>query len=108
MPRGVERFQAYLRTLVDHDTGDLALPLVTMNPMGKDHLPVLLDTLLAFDAEAVARAAVTRRRAHRDRDRDSPSSARAKTRSRRHIGRDAGPGRHGHGRGGLFESDSRP
>ena len=59
MPRGVERFQAYLRTLVDHDTGDLALPLVTMNPMGKDHILVLFDTLLAFDAEAVARAAIT-------------------------------------------------
>ncbi len=58
MPRGGERFRAYLRTLVDGDTGDLALPLVSMNPMGKDHLPVLLDTLLAFDAEAIARAAI--------------------------------------------------
>lgn len=55
MPRSGERFQAYLRTMVDADTGDLALPLVTMNPMGKDHIPVLLDTLLAIDAEAIAR-----------------------------------------------------
>ena len=55
MPRGALRFQAYLRTLRDQDTGDLALPLVTMNPMGKDHIPVLLDTLRQFGAEDVAR-----------------------------------------------------
>jgi hypothetical protein len=55
MPRGARRFQAYLRTLVDEDTGDLALPLVTMNPMGKDHVPALLDTLRQFGAEDVAR-----------------------------------------------------
>jgi len=53
MPRGARRFQAYLRTLVDEDTGDLALPLVTMNPMGKDHVPALLDTLRQFGAEDV-------------------------------------------------------
>ncbi len=63
IPRSVERFQAYLRTMVDADTGDLALPLVTMNPMGKDHVPTLLDSLLDFDAEAIVRdviAATTR------------------------------------------------
>ena len=55
MPRGARLFQAYLRTLVDEDTGDLALPLVSMNPMGKDHVPTLLDTLPQFGAEDVAR-----------------------------------------------------
>jgi len=55
MPRSGERFQTYLRTMVDADIGDLALPLVTMNPMGKDHVPALLDTLQAIDAEAIAR-----------------------------------------------------
>ena len=43
LPRGRERFEAYLRTMVDSRTGDLALPLVDMNPMGKEHLPPLLD-----------------------------------------------------------------
>jgi hypothetical protein len=54
MPRGMERFHAYLRTMVDPETGDLALPLVAMNPMGKDHLPLCLDRLLAIDADGVA------------------------------------------------------
>ena len=35
MPRGMERFRAYIKTMTDQDTGDLALPLVAMNPMGK-------------------------------------------------------------------------
>jgi len=34
--------------------GDLALPLVAMNPMGKDHVPALIDAYLALDAERVA------------------------------------------------------
>ena len=42
MPGGLERFKAYLSTMVDGETGDLALPLVAMNPMGKDHVPDLL------------------------------------------------------------------
>ena len=57
LPRGRERFEAYLRTMVDSRTGDLALPLVDMNPMGKEHLPPLLDRLLELDAEAVGAAA---------------------------------------------------
>lgn len=57
LPRGRERFEAYLRTMVDSRTGDLELPLVDMNPMGKEHLPALLDRLLALDAEAVGAAA---------------------------------------------------
>ena len=57
LPRGRERFEAYLRTMVDSRTGDLALPLVDMNPMGKEHLPPLLDRLLELDAETVGAAA---------------------------------------------------
>ena len=53
LPRGRERFEAYLRAMVDPRTGDLDLPLVDMNPMGKEHLPRLLDRLLELDAEAV-------------------------------------------------------
>ncbi len=37
------RFRAYPSTMVDDQPGDLALPLVAMNPMGKDHVPDLLD-----------------------------------------------------------------
>ena len=56
MPRGMERFREYLRTMVDTDTGDLSLPLVAMNPMAKNHVPALLDTLLGFEADALAAA----------------------------------------------------
>jgi hypothetical protein len=59
LPRGFERFRAYLQTMIDPDGRDLSLPpLVMMNPMGKDHAPALLDQLLAFDADGVAAAAV--------------------------------------------------
>ncbi len=55
IPRGVERFRAYLETMVNSDGTDVRLPpLVAMNPMAKDHVPTLLDALLALDAEAVA------------------------------------------------------
>ena len=59
LPRGGERFNAYLRTMVNADGSDLRLPpLVLMNPMGKDHVPALLDALLALDADGVAAQAV--------------------------------------------------
>jgi len=58
MPRGMERFRAYLKTMVDADTGDLALPLVAMNPMGKDHVPALIDRLLELQADDIGAAAV--------------------------------------------------
>lgn len=58
LPRGMERFQAYLATMVDPETRDLKLPLVAMNPMGKEHVPALLDEYLAFDADGVAAHAV--------------------------------------------------
>jgi hypothetical protein len=58
MPRGWERFRAYLATMIDPETRDLKLPLSGMNPMGKEHLPALLDELLAIDADGVAAQAV--------------------------------------------------
>ena len=55
LPRGRERFQAYLQTMVQPDGRTLKLPpLVAMNPMGKEHLPTRLDGWLAIDAEGVA------------------------------------------------------
>jgi len=58
LPRGFERFREYLRTMVDPGAGDLKLPLAAMNPMGKDHLPGFLDSLLDMDADGeAARAA---------------------------------------------------
>lgn len=51
LPRGMERFREYLKTMIDADTGELGLPLTAMNPMGKDHVPALLDRLLAMDAD---------------------------------------------------------
>ncbi len=58
MPRGMERFKAYLNTMVDKETGELALPLVAMNPMGKDHVPDLLEALIALDADGAGEEAV--------------------------------------------------
>ena len=61
LPKGPERFSAYLRTMVNSDGTDVRLPpLVAMNPMGKDHLPALLDSLLAIGAEATAADASTK------------------------------------------------
>ena len=58
MPRGMERFREYIKTMVDAETGDLALPLVAMNPMGKDHVPALIDDYLALGADEIAEEAV--------------------------------------------------
>lgn len=54
VPRGMERFREYIKTMTDPDTGDLALPLVAMNPMGKDHIPALIDEYIALGAEKIA------------------------------------------------------
>lgn len=58
IPRGPDRFQAYLRLMIDWAGEDIRLPLVAMNPMGKDHVPAFLDAVLAFDGEQVAADAV--------------------------------------------------
>lgn len=54
LPRGMERFREYIKTMTDPETGDLALPLVAMNPMGKDHIPAMIDEYIALDAEVMA------------------------------------------------------
>ena len=54
LPRGMERFREYIKTMTDAETGDLALPLVAMNPMGKDHIPALLDEYIGLGAEPIA------------------------------------------------------
>ena len=59
IPRGWERFDAYLRTLIDPETRDLGLPMGAMNPMGKNHVPALLDEYLALDADGLAADAVS-------------------------------------------------
>jgi hypothetical protein len=60
LPRGFERFREYLRTIIDSGTKELQLPLSGMNPMGKDHVPELLDRLLSIDAEGAASLAMAR------------------------------------------------
>lgn len=58
MPRGMERFREYIRTMTDAETGDMALPLVAMNPMGKEHIPALIEEYMALDAEGIAQQAI--------------------------------------------------
>jgi len=69
IPRGMDRFRAYLRTMAGSSGGDLELPLVAMNPMGKDHVPAMLDELLEFQADDVAAAATV---TARERLKDEP------------------------------------
>lgn len=58
LPRGMERFREYLGTLIDKDADDIKVPLMNLNPMGKDHVPAFLDALIAIDADGAAAAAV--------------------------------------------------
>lgn len=57
IPRGFERFKTYIATMTGGGD-DLVLPLSGMNPMGKDHIPALIDHLLQLHAEAVAEQAI--------------------------------------------------
>lgn len=58
IPRGMGRFQEYMR-LMTGGTGDLALPpLNIMNPMGQEHVAQRLDELIALGAEQIAAQAV--------------------------------------------------
>jgi hypothetical protein len=51
---GVKRFRQYLRTIFPPDqSADQLIPLLAMNPMGKDHVTALLDAYLVMDADAV-------------------------------------------------------
>jgi hypothetical protein len=53
IPRGWDRFHEYICTMTG-GTGDMVLPLVAMNPMGKEHVGALLDELLVLNAEDLA------------------------------------------------------
>ena len=59
IPRGRERFDAYLRAVLNdaRDEAELA-PLVAMNPMAREHVARLLDDLLAINADGVAASAI--------------------------------------------------
>ena len=53
LPRGFERFQSYLQTIVNETGDNIALaPLVAMNPMGKEHCNALLEQYLAPEINA--------------------------------------------------------
>ncbi len=60
MPRDMERFRAYLRTMVGdprHPNPELELPLVAMNPMAREHALEAVEHLIALGADEVAREA---------------------------------------------------
>src|SRR5262249_30072707 len=51
---GKRRFRHYLRTIFDYERKVVKLlPLLYMNPMGKDHVTALLDAYLAMDADGI-------------------------------------------------------
>ncbi len=57
IPLGRKRFDTYIKTMTDSD-GGMKLPLSAMNPMAKDHVPLLLDTYLSLNADERAQAIV--------------------------------------------------
>ena len=57
---GMKRFRHFVRTIFPRnksgkidDNAVLLLPLLAMNPMGKDHVTALLDAYLAMDADGI-------------------------------------------------------
>lgn len=58
LPRGEGRFRQYLRAVFPAGDGVELLPLLAMNPMGRDHVAALLDDLLALDVDRLAAEAV--------------------------------------------------
>jgi hypothetical protein len=66
IPR-TDRFRAYLRTMLDPQTGELRLPLTAMNPLARDHVPRYIDLLQAIGAEE-AGAQAAEEASHRLRD----------------------------------------
>jgi len=56
---GMKRFRQYLRTIFPDDkNADQLIPLLAMNPMGKEHVTAALDAYLAMDGDGIgARAA---------------------------------------------------
>lgn len=58
LPRGPERFQRYLAAMTGGGA-EMELPLMRMNPMGKDGASATVDALLALDADQLATEATT-------------------------------------------------
>src|SRR5947209_3869933 len=59
LPSNMDRFRQYLRTIIGPDGNTVELPpLGIMNPMGKEHVTVLLDAYLALDADGIAKRAL--------------------------------------------------
>jgi len=55
LPRGMDRFRAYVEVL--RNGGDTLVPLSAMNPMGRERATAAFDALLVLRAEEVAQAA---------------------------------------------------
>jgi len=51
LPCGMERFDAYLKVMLDAERKKTVLPLQNFNPMSKDHIKELLDLLLKLRAD---------------------------------------------------------
>lgn len=68
VPRGGNRFSAYLRLMLNEAADDVRLPpLVALNPMAKEHVAALIDALIGLGAEEVAsQAAVEASSQHTD------------------------------------------
>ncbi len=58
LPRGSDRFEQYIATLRGSTTDDMELPLSAFNPMGKDHVPAILDEYLSLKSDDIARQCV--------------------------------------------------
>jgi hypothetical protein len=59
LPRNMDRFRQYLRTMIGPDGNTVELPpLGIMNPMGKEHVTALLDAYLSLDADRTAQRAL--------------------------------------------------
>ena len=61
-PRDMARFRWYIEQLLggtgrDDDERDVQLPIVAVNPMGKEHCLAAVNALIAIDADGVAAAA---------------------------------------------------
>ena len=53
LPRDRQRFEEYLRRMVNQNNDQLLLPLPHFNPMGKEHVPEKLKELIELDAESI-------------------------------------------------------
>jgi len=65
LPRSMERFRAYLKTMTGNSDDDLEFPpLVAINPMAREHVPSLIDRLLELRADDIGAEAVASAREH--------------------------------------------